>query len=329
MAVNADALDLLGLRKTLGPKILGGENGQPTESRVADGRGTPRPNTERSTQGSQFKWQLSGRKEFLENLYATQIEEMALGEYINTEGSLWIDRVGVPTAELQRARLGGVALVRNATFPGHVVSWKFHAPATAEDVAILVPEATSTAFKVIVYNLATSAVQTTMTGWNVDPGTWEITQGIDANGDDMADESIETRTVPFERTHAVELTFAPRATTVLTFKLKSAGTPYWQRPDLGIDPQDIERSGNELRVTIHSLGSVPTPPSEIVLRNPEGRVLAAGKIPAIDAPLDLHPKTVQVVLALPEGTVSAGSTVEIDPAHAVTEITTLNNVVRL
>lgn len=330
MSVNANALDLLSARETWGAKIMEGERGRPTESRVADGRGAPpRPNTERSTQGDHFKWQLSGRKELLADLYTKQIEDMTLGEYINTEGSLWIDRVGVPTAELQRARLGGVALVRNGTFPGHTVSWKFHAPATAEDVAILLPDATGTSFKVIAYNLATTPVQATMTGWNIDPGIWEISQGIDTNDDDTADQSIETKSVPFERTRSVELTFAPRATTVLTFKLKSPGKPYWQRPDLGIDPRDVEVHGDELRVTVHSLGSAPTPESEVVLRDHDGHVIATGKIPAIEAPLDLLPKTVQVLLKLPAATATAGSTVEIDPEHTLTEITALNNVVRL
>jgi len=121
-------------------------------------------------------WQLSGDKTKLERLYAAQIEEASLLEFINTEGSLWIDRVGTPTAELQRARLGGVALVRGALYPGHTVSWKFTAPAKADDVAILLPDATRTSFKVIAYNLSTAPVGAELTGWNVDPGMWEITQ---------------------------------------------------------------------------------------------------------------------------------------------------------
>src|SRR5262249_33264965 len=86
------------------------------------------------------QWQLTGNKASLERLYATQIEDCAMMEYINTEGSLWIDRVAVPYTELQRARLGGVALVRNSLYPGHVVSWNFAAPANERSVALLVPD---------------------------------------------------------------------------------------------------------------------------------------------------------------------------------------------
>jgi Concanavalin A-like lectin/glucanases superfamily len=330
MAINANVFDLLAVRETWGAKILGGERGLPTEGKaaVADGRGSPKPSTDRSTQGGHFNWQLSGRKAALESLYAGQIEEMALGDFINTEGSLWSDRVGVPTTELQRARLGGVALARNATFPGHVVSWKFHAPATAENMAILMPDATATGFKVIAYNLSATPVQAAMTGWNIDPGLWEIAQGVDANDDDVADQMPETRTAVFERTRSVELTFAPRVITVLTFKLKTPATPYWQRPDLGIDPEDVVVQGREVHVTVHSLGSVPSAATEVVLRDNGGKVLTTGKLSALAAPTDLLPKTGQVILLLPAGAQYAGSAVEIDPGHKLEEITTLNNVVK-
>ena len=64
-----------------------------------------------------------------------------------------IDRVQVPMTEIQRARLGGVALVRNAIVPGHAVSWRFATEGDEEKVAILVPDATPARLTVIGYNL--------------------------------------------------------------------------------------------------------------------------------------------------------------------------------
>jgi hypothetical protein len=317
MAVNANVLDLLDLRKDWGPRILSGGSGQ------SGGRGG------RGSSTGHFSWQLSGNKQSLEQLYANQIEECDLLEYINTEGSLWIDRVGVPYGELQRARLGGIALVRNALFPGHVVSWRFHPPANDQSVAILVPDATPTGFKVIAYNLETRPVRATMTGWNIDPGIWEITQGIDTNGDDNADVDLSGRTNAFERTGALEFTFASRATTVLTLKLKTSGTPYWERPDLGLGPEDVQVHGREVRVEVHSLGSVPSPATTVVVRNRAGEIIATEKIPSLPPPIDLYPKTADVALTLPAGVDASGGTVEIDPDHRLEEITRLNNVVKL
>jgi hypothetical protein len=312
-----------------GRRILAGERGGPLETRPNDGRGRARANTYRYSADGHFVWQLTGDKSQLEQLYAREIGECDLLDYINTEGSLWIDRVGVPTADLQRARLGGVALVRNALYPGHVVSWRFAAPANDQSVAILVPDATPTSFKVIACNLETAPVHVAMTGWNIEPGLWTITQGIDTDGDDTADQSLSTHAAEFERTRSLELSLPPRATTVLTLRLTTPGTPYWQRPDLGIGPADVTLQGREVRVTVHSLGSVPAPAATVIVRNAAGRILASASVPPLEAPVDLRPRTVDVTLPLPAAADPVGGTVEIVPDHVLPEITTRNNTVEL
>ena len=82
-SLTADGLDLLNVRDTWGKRI-------------------------RAFRAPHFAWQMTGDLHYLEQLYADQIEAAALREYLNTEGSLWIDRVNVDNAELQRARLGGI-----------------------------------------------------------------------------------------------------------------------------------------------------------------------------------------------------------------------------
>src|SRR5204863_7728045 len=133
------------------------------------------------------------------------------------------DRVNVPFTELQRARLGGVALVRNTYYPGNSISWKFHSPASEESAAILVREATPTSMKIVVYNLTSESIRTTMTAWDVEPGRWEIRQGLDANGDDEAEGASIGRSVDLERASSVDLIFGPHATTVFSLKLIDKG----------------------------------------------------------------------------------------------------------
>ena len=329
MAVNANALDWLELREDVGQRILAGERGRSLDARPVDGRGQARSNAYRYSADTHFIWQLTGDKSQLEQLYARQIEECDLLDYINTEGSLWIDRVGVPTAELQRARLGGVALVRNALYPGHTVSWRFAAPASDQSMAILIPDATPVSFKVIAYNLETTPVQATMTGWNIAPGVWEITQGVDTDNDDIADQSIATRRAEFERSRSLEFAFAPRAVTVLTLKLKTPGTPYWSRPDLGISREDVTCRDGSLHVIVHSLGAVATPAATLVFKTSDGSAAASARIPSLPAPVDLLPRTAEVILLLPHGTQIAGGSVEVDPENQLREITRLNNRVLL
>ena len=107
-----------------------------------------------------------------------------------------------------------------------------------------------------------------------------------------------TRTVDYERSKTLDITFPPHTTTVLELKLVDKGVPYWSRPDLGIDPGDVKVEGRTMKVTVHSLGSVDAPASKVVLRDRNGKVLASAKAAALKAPLDLVPKTEVVSLAL-------------------------------
>jgi hypothetical protein len=274
-------------------------------------------------------WQVTGNKRFLESLYGSQIEASALREYINTEGSLWIDRVNVPYSELQRARLGGIALVRNSYYPGHSVSWTFHAPANEESAAILIPNAKPDSMKIIVYNLSQTPISATMTAWDIEPGRWQIVQGVDRNGDDQSDGDLQTRAIELERTGEVEVTFPPRATTILNLKLVDKGVPYWTRPDLGIGKGDVSFQDGKVMVTVHSLGAVESPPAELALLDRVGKILSSITVPALRAPADLLPKTVTLGFMIPAGIKLDGASVVLDPNAKIKEITRINNRVRL
>ena len=333
MEINANTLDLLGKRSEWTPRILSLDlsSGDRRERRggAHESRGSPRVTAPDALSVNHFKWQVSGDKKYLEKLYTAQIEECQVVEYIGTEGHLWIDRVGMPFAELQRARLGGIALVRGGTYSGHAVSWKFHAPASDQSMAILIPDATTTSFKVIAFNLDQVPVRATLTGWHIDPGVWEISQGIDTHGDDVAHEAMQTRTAAFERSTSLDFTFPARTTTVLTFKLKTPGKPYWQRPDLGLSREDVVADGQILHIKIHGLGSVESPATTVAFRDAAGRIVATAPVAPLAAPVDLLPKTSEVNLVLPAGMVPSGGSVEIDPDHRIEEITELNNRVEL
>ena len=170
-----------------------------------------------------------------------------------------------------------------------------------------------------------------MTGWNIDPGIWEITQGLDTKNADAADTALTTREEKFERSSALELTLPPRATTVLTLKLKTPGTPYWSRPDLGISSDDITltESADALIVRVHSIGAVRCPASSIAVRDSDGKIIATAPVPTLDAPVDLVPKTADITIKLPPQANLSGATVELDPDHQLGEITRLNNTVKL
>jgi hypothetical protein len=315
--INADAMDILHTRDTWGKQLL---------STGAPDRRTDSGNA--SETNEQLAWQLTGDTSHLEKVYASQLETAFDREFINREGSLWIDRVYYNNGELQRGRLGGVALMRNYDFPGNVVSWRFQGADDDTKVAILVPEGTPDHIRILAYNLDEKPITAKMIGWEVDPGQWEIKQGTRENdGQPLVNTSSHVAT--FERSRSIDVTFGPRTTTMLELTLKQKGTPYWSRPDLGIDPEDVTIMGQKITVKVHSLGAVDAPPADVVLRDASGDVLATTRTPPLKAPVDLVPKTTVVTLRVPGNAKLDGGTVTIESKGDVPETTLMNNTVKL
>ncbi|KAF1721586.1 LamG-like jellyroll fold domain-containing protein [Pseudoxanthomonas wuyuanensis] len=274
---------------------------------------------------SLMAWQATGDKRYLEQLHAEGIQAKAQREYMNTEGHWWSDRVEAPSELLQRARLGGIALKRNQSWPGHTVSWRFEQDDGAEQVAILVPGAQPDRFKVIGYNLGSKPQRAQMTGWNVTAGQWRMRSGIDRNGDDAIDGKANVREVALEKSASVQVQFPPRQTVVMEFELIAAGTPVEQRPDLGIGRGDVRVAGDAIEVTVHSLGHVAAPAGYAVLEDARGHELARVPLPPMQAPTDLLPRTTTV--QLPQ--TANASQVRIALDGEAEEVTRLNNAVKL
>jgi hypothetical protein len=174
-----------------------------------------------------------------------------------------------------------------------------------------------------------------MTGWEVDPGEWSMTSGTQASlgealpSADAPLKNAKTKIVAFERSKSIEVTFAPRTTTVIELTLKSKGVPYWSRPDLGIDPEDVKVDGQAVTVTVHSVGAVDTPASKVVVRDRTGKALAIADVPALKAPVDLVPKTAVVRMVLPKSAELKGGSVSVECGGNVPEITLMNNSVQM
>jgi hypothetical protein len=302
--INENVVDLLGRRKDWGA-ALAAKPATPFEQYQA--------------------WQATGDKAWLERLHADAIRTKSQNMYMLTEGHWWSDRVDQPNEILQRERLGGIALRRNQTWPGNTVSWRFADPEDAVRVAILLPGATPTRFKVIAYNSADHPVSATMTAWDVAAGRWRMTAGVDADGDEKAHAGTETRTLPLERSAGLDLVFPAGRAFVAEFELDQRGTPVEARADLGIGADDVVAKGGALKVTVHSLGAKPTGRARVVAEDTAGHVLGSADVGALVAPTDLRPRTATVSL-------KAGPSVarvRVEPVDGEPEVTRLNNVVRL
>jgi len=262
-------------------------------------------------------WDATGDTAWLDALHADAIAFKVQHMYMYTEGHWWTDRVSQPNDILQRERLGGIALWRNQSFPGNTVSWRFDTAGAATRVALLVPNATRTAFKVIGYNASDVPQTATMTTWNVTGGQWRMT------GDNGA------RDVTLERSAGLRVTFAPHTTTTLTFTLVKPGDASETRADLGIGRGDVTVKGRTVTIRVHSLGAKPTGGGQAMLVANDGRTLATMPLPPLAPPRDLAPRTATVRLTLPGGVQAANVAVRVALPGNAPEVTMLNNSVPL
>ncbi|WP_303637364.1 LamG-like jellyroll fold domain-containing protein [Stenotrophomonas tuberculopleuritidis] len=274
---------------------------------------------------SLMAWQASGDRAYIDALHADGLQAKVQRAYMNTEGHWWSDRVDAPSEFLQRARLGGIALKRNQSWPGHTVSWRFDRDGAAEQVALLVHAPSRERFSVTSHNLGARTIAADMTGWNVASGTWRVRSGVDADGDGRIDGTAAERSVQLETSVPVPMQFRPGRTEVFEFERISAGTPVEMRADLGIGRGDVRVDGRQVQVTVHSLGHAGSGVGVAVLEDARGREIARTEVPAMAAPADLQPKTVQVSLPLPAGERS-GLRVRVALADGGEEVTRLNNV---
>lgn len=268
-------------------------------------------------------------KSALAESYTGTIQYNEQRMYMATEGFPWDDGPYISYGSVVDERLGGWPIRRGAQFPEHAVSWTIDPPFDGTSVAILVPSPTRTSVKIIGYNVEKDPVTCHVAGWDAEPGMWEITEGIDTNGDDSADGKTVTRTAAFERTQDVEIVFPSRKTYVVTMTLKKKGKPYSGRPDLAIGAEDVILRGNTVEVKVHSLGAAASPASSVSIVAEDGKTVASTAIPALEAPIDLKPKTHAVTLTLPQGTNTRGLRIVLDPDNAITELTEKNNVATL
>jgi hypothetical protein len=272
-----------------------------------------------------LRWQKTGDKAQLADLFGHQLQRETQRFPVMTVAHLWSDRVYAASDMLQRTRMGGIAHLRNAYYPGNLVTWRFANGATAEDVALLIPQGDPRHFKVIAYNLTGKPIHALMTGAQLAPGAWTMTGGVDANDDDRADNPSAPQDVRLERGRTVALDL-PAGQSVFEFTLARLGDDPATRADIGISVDDLKVDGRNVAIRVHSLGARPAPAGTAIVEDANGRQVASARFPALEAPLDLKPRSADVRVVLPAGADVSKLRVRLALDGAPDEITDLNNV---
>jgi hypothetical protein len=262
--------------------------------------------------------------------YTGRIKDYGAHEYINTVGTVWIDRIVSPDNDIQTDRLGGVALARiNNTYPQNYLGWKMEKPANYTSMAFFVSKASAQAINILAYNLEQRTVNTNMSVWNIKPGKWKVIQGLDHNNDGQMDGGTTVKIVNLEPGASLKLSFPARKNTLIRLELVQADVVASnKRTDLGIAPTDVKLTGNQLSIRIYNVSSVDAPPTTLLVKDATGKAIKTVAIPAIKAPLDLLPKWADVMVSLPADAKLSSGSVTLDPEKKLLQITRLNDQVK-
>ncbi len=271
----------------------------------------------------QFAYEATGRKRYLLDYQAALLKHLEQNRILYTEAELSPSGVFIPHRATQRARLGGIAQATHQIQAGHAVSWEN----TSGQVSALVSAAKPDALEVAAFNLGETLHDVRLRLWQLENGTYEVTEGIDVNDDGQTDLLINRRTLKLKRHSSIPLTLRGGKSTIIKVKQLHKGTPLWQLPDLAVGPEDFQYdlSSDRGKVTIHNIGSTASHPFRLRIQDSREAVLFERELASLPAPLDLHPKTTVVPLS---GLRAAGAEslyLRLVPGPEIEEITSHNN----
>jgi len=186
-------------------------------------------------------------------------------------------------------------------------------------------------FKVALYNFEAKPQEGAIRVWALEPGSYEVTTGVDTAGDDRIHESARTSQTELWRGAAVPVSLPSRQVLIVDARQRSRAKPLMERPDVGVVTEDAEWDVEDgvLTVKVHNIGCVPVTDLQVALRDQNGETQAVGTVSSLRAPLDFVPKVAEVKFDDMRRLVSQRVTVELGPDHGLLEITRANNTIRL
>ncbi len=264
-------------------------------------------------------WRVTGDRTWLVEELKEVVRQQMRNRWLLTEAEPFTDRIPVPGRDLLSRLYLGDWTSGKSHVPGHWVSWE----GGGLDYAAAVLDARPDHLKALVYSFHDEPTPMTMRVWRLPHGRYQVTVGVDTDGDDEPDARVTTDEQELWRYDgALPFSARPGQTVVIELTLLEELDDIRERPDLAIGPGDVVREDDTLSVTVHNIGGSTAPASVLQVLGEAGEI-ATAQVPALDAPHDLQPKTATVRIDLPEG--AEPTMVLLDPAGAIDEITEANN----
>jgi len=179
-----------------------------------------------------------------------------------------------------------------------------------------------------IYNFEPGPQKGELHVWGLDNGQYDVRFGHDANDDEAIDSLFWQKKLRLARNVAIPLKLPSRQLVVLEAKQVQRGPSIFAFPDLAVTSTDaaFDRNSRKLTFVVHNVGNRSAENVEVAVYI-DGRQVAARRIPKIEAPLDLKPRTVAFTQAAPKGVLDV--LVKVDPHDAITELWEGNNVAQI
>lgn len=238
------------------------------------------------------------------------------------------DRVAISKDLVDRMYLGGQPGFRNFIYPTHAISWRGFSP----DFAAWVLENDAQNLKLMAYNFAEQPQRGQVQLWRLEPGTYVVTTGPDADEDGIPDTVATEQQVELAKGSTIDVELPARQTLALQIEqIARSGENYYARPDLAVCAQDttIAEDASEITVVVHNIGGGTAPQFTVVAAGDDGGPDLTASAGPLEAPLDCVPRAVTLTIPVPAERRGRQFTVRVDPAGEVAELYEGNNTVVL
>ncbi|MGM0492482.1 MAG: LamG-like jellyroll fold domain-containing protein [Armatimonadota bacterium] len=238
------------------------------------------------------------------------------------------DRVWISQDLVNRLYLGGQPGYRNYIYPTHAISWQGISP----DFAAWVLENDAQGLRLMAYNFEEVAQEGSITVWQLEPGTYRVAMGPDADEDGVPDEATSEREMELAKGSVIDVELpADQIVALQIEQIEASGEDYYARPDLAICPQDtvISEDATTITARVHNIGGGEAPEFTVIARGDDGKPDLAATAGPLEAPHDCMPRVAEVTFEVPDDRRGRQFTVIVDPDDEITELYDANNTVEL
>lgn len=202
------------------------------------------------------------------------------------------------------------------------------------ELAVVMLEHSLTRFKALCCNVGEKPRSIGAQLFQLEPGAYRVTFGIDANADDRPDRLVRDETVIIERGSILDFDLEPGYEYIMEFIQLAEGPAWESRADVAVCSDDLfcvpaapdPGTEAELRIRVHNIGTEDARQVKVLAEElGSGRVIGEQLIETLACPRALVPSSVMVSMPWRVGPKATGVRVRVDTGNLVKEIYEGNN----